>query len=85
MDPVTEWKGSMMRIRTMAGIAVAGTAAAAGIFGGIAYATADEAEPTVRIITEQEAQPAQQPERDCPDEGGSAAESPSPSPEGAGL
>jgi hypothetical protein len=83
MDLVTEWKGSTMRIRTMAGIAVAGTAAAAGIFGGIAYATADEAEPIVRIVTEGGAQPAQEP--DCPEKGGSATESPSPSPEGTGL
>jgi hypothetical protein len=76
----------MMRIRTMAGIAVAGTAAAAGIFGGIAYAAADDAEPTVRIVTDQEAQPAQQQQEwDCPEKGGSAGESPSPSPEGTGL
>ena len=73
-----------MRIRTMAGVAVAGAAAAAGIVGGVAYATADEGEPIVRIVTEREdaAQPAA-PEEDCPYESGGQTEAPSP--EGTGL
>ncbi|HEX6358060.1 hypothetical protein [Actinophytocola sp.] len=53
-----------MRIRTMAGIALAGTAFA--VVGGVAYASADESEPTLRIVTEQE-QPAQ--ELNCPEKG----------------
>ena len=68
-----------MRIRTMAGIAVAGAAAAAAIAGGVAVA--DDNEPTVRIVTEQEApaeNAAQQPEEDCPEKNGAA-------PEGTGL
>jgi hypothetical protein len=69
-----------MRIRTMAGIAVAGAAAAAAIVvGGVAVA--DDNEPTVKIVTEQ-GQPvenaAQQPEEDCPEKDGAA-------PEGTGL
>lgn len=58
-----------MRIRTLAGVAVAGAAAAAAVVGGVAYATADDDEPTVRIVTEREAaQPAeQQSTEDCPD------------------
>lgn len=72
-----------MRIRTMAGIAVAAAATAAAVVGGVAYATADESEPTLRIVTERQAQPAQQdPERDCPEKDGAAE---SPGPEGTGL
>lgn len=70
-----------MRIRTMAGIAVAGVAAAVTVAGGVAYATADESETTLRIVTEQE-QPAQQ-EGECPEEGGGTGAAPSP--EGTGL
>ncbi len=69
-----------MRIRTMAGLVVAGAAGAAAIVGGVAYAAADESgnddgEPIVRIV-EQEA-PAEnavqeegQPGKDCPETGG---------------
>jgi hypothetical protein len=66
-----------MRIRTM-GIAVAGAAAAAAIIGGVAVA--DDNEPTVQIITEQEApaENAAQPDEDCPEKDGAA-------PEGTGL
>lgn len=73
-----------MRIRTMAGVAVAGAAAAAAIVGGVAYATADESEPTLRIVTEREnaAQPAA-PEEDCPEKSG--GQTTSPSPQGTGL
>lgn len=70
-----------MRIRTLAGVAVAGVAAAAAVVGGVAVATADENEPTVRIV--QEAQPEeaaqQQPAEDCPEKNGGAA------PQGTGL
>ena len=68
-----------MRIRTLAGVAVAGVAAAAAVVGGVAVATADENEPTVRIV--QEAQPGDtaQPDEDCPEKNGEAA------PEGTGL
>jgi hypothetical protein len=67
MDPATRRrKGSMMRIRTMAGLAVAGAATAAAVVGGVSYATADENEPTVRIVQEQP-----QPE-DCPEKNGTA-------------
>jgi len=55
-----------MRIRTLAGVAVAGAAAAAVVVGGVAYATADDDEPTVRIITEREAAHPQSTE-DCPE------------------
>jgi hypothetical protein len=71
----------MMRIRTMAGAAVVGAAAVAAIAGGVAYATADESEPTLRIVTEREVpvENAAQPDReDCPDKGAGSAE-------GAGL
>jgi len=78
-----------MRIRTMAGAAVVGAAAVAAIAGGVAYATADEDEPTLRIVTEREApvdnaaQPGdgtRAPDReDCPDKGGDGTA------EGAGL
>jgi hypothetical protein len=64
----------MMRIRTMAGLAVAGAATAAAVVGGVSYATADENEPTVRIVQEDTAQP-----EDCPEKSGT------PSPEGTGL
>lgn len=70
-----------MRIRTI-GIAVAGAAAAAAIVGGVAVA--DDNEPTVQIITEQQApaenaaQPEAQPDEDCPEKDGAA-------PEGTGL
>ncbi len=70
-----------MRIRTMAGIAVAGAAATAAIIGGVAYATADEAEPTVRIVTEEASGGAAQQERDCPEEGGGSDAAPSPEPQ----
>jgi hypothetical protein len=74
-----------MRIRTMAGIVVAGAAAAVAVVGGVAYASGDETEPTVRIVTEREApvenaagQPAQDSaEKDCPEDGATT--------EGAGL
>lgn len=59
-----------MRIRTMAGIAVAGAAAAVAIVGGVAYA-ADDNEPTVRIVQDQPA-----PTEDCPEKA---------APEGTGL
>lgn len=59
-----------MRIRTLAGVAVAGVAAAAAVVGGVAVATADENEPTVRIV--QEAQQSQ-PDEDCPEKNGEAA------------
>jgi hypothetical protein len=49
-----------MRIRTVAGLAVAAAAAITG--GGVAYAAADDGEPVVRIV-EQEAQP----DEDCPE------------------
>jgi len=70
-----------MRIRTLAGVAVAGMATAAAVVGGVAYATADEEEPTVRIVTEREApvENAQQPDEDCPEKSGDAA------PQGTGL
>jgi hypothetical protein len=58
-----------MRIRTLAGVAVAGVAAAAAVVGGVAYATADDKvneEPTVRIVTEREAAQ-QQSTEDCPE------------------
>jgi hypothetical protein len=70
-----------MRIRTLAGVAVAGVAAAAAVVGGVAVATADEQEPIVRIV--QEAQPgdtAQQPGEDCPEKNGDAS-----APQGSGL
>ncbi|PXY18999.1 hypothetical protein [Prauserella muralis] len=58
-----------MRIRTLAGIAIAGASAAA-IAGGVAYASTGDgergAEPTVRIV--QDSQPGEQ--RDCPGEAG---------------
>lgn len=63
-----------MRIRTLAGVAVAGAAAAAAVVGGVAYATADENDPTVRIV--QQEQPA---DEDCPEKSGEAA------PRGTGL
>jgi len=70
-----------MRIRTLAGVAVAGVAAAAAVVGGVAVANADEDEPIMRIVTEREAaqqQPAQ-PDEDCPEKNGAAA------PQGTGL
>ena len=64
-----------MRIRTLAGVAVAGVAAAAAVVGGVAVATADDTEPTVRIV--QEAQPGDtaqpRPDEDCPEKNGAAA------------
>ena len=62
-----------MRIRTLAGVAVAGAAAAAAVVGGVAYATADENDPTVRIVQQE------QPAEDCPEKSGEAA------PQGTGL
>jgi hypothetical protein len=53
----------MMRIRTVAGLAIAGVAATAAIAGGVAYATAEDGDPVVRIVTEE-----RQPAEDCPDE-----------------
>jgi hypothetical protein len=61
-----------MRIRTV-GLAIAGAAAAAAIAGGVAYAQGDDAEPSVRIVQqEQPTQPDQQPSptKDCPPRGG---------------
>jgi hypothetical protein len=70
-----------MRIRTMAGLVVAGAAATGAIVGGVAYAAADDtSEPIVRIV-EQEApaenaaenavrQEVQQPEKNCPETDG---------------
>lgn len=52
-----------MRIRTLTGVAVAGVAAAAAVVGGVTYATADDDDPTVRIVTERE-QPSTE---DCPE------------------
>jgi hypothetical protein len=74
-----------MRIRTMTGIVVAGAAAAVAVVGGVAYASGDETEPTVQIVTEREApaeNAARQPtqdntEKDCPEDGATT--------EGAGL
>lgn len=70
-----------MRIRTLAGVAVAGVAAAAAVVGGVTVATADDNEPIVRIV--QEAQPEEaaqeQPAEDCPEKNGEAA------PQGTGL
>ncbi|MQA09883.1 MAG: hypothetical protein GEU98_15290 [Pseudonocardiaceae bacterium] len=58
-----------MRIRTMAGLAVAGAAATAAI-GGVGYAASDETnEPVARIVTES-SQPGgtgDAADRDCPD------------------
>ena len=64
-----------MRIRTLAGVAVAGVAAAAAVVGGVAVATADENEPTVRIVQEVQPEEAaqQQPAEDCPEKSGEAA------------
>jgi hypothetical protein len=73
-----------MRIRTMAGLTAAGAAAVAAVIGGVAYASADESEPIVRIVTDETsgARNAVQPqEEDCPDKTGEAA----PSTNGAGL
>ena len=72
-----------MRIRTLAGVAVAGAAAAAAVVGGVAYATADDNDPTVRIV--QQERPAddaarEQPAEDCPEKSGEAA-----APQGTGL
>lgn len=56
-----------MRIKTLAGLAIAGASAAA-IAGGVAYAATGDGErgpePTVRIV--QESQPGD--DRDCPEE-----------------
>lgn len=71
-----------MRIRTLAGVAVAGMATAAAVVGGVAYATADENEPTVRIVQQEapaEEAVQEQPAEDCPEKSGEAA------PEGTGL
>jgi hypothetical protein len=70
-----------MRIRTV-GLAIAGAAAAAAIAGGVAYAQGDDAEPSVRIVQqEQPTQPDQQPSptKDCPrgSGGGTGAQQPS--------
>ncbi len=75
-----------MRIRTMAGLTAASAAAVAAVIGGVAYASADESEPIVRIVTDETGarnavQQEQPQEEDCPDKTGEAA----PSPEGAGL
>ena len=76
-----------MRIRTMAGLTAAGAAAVAAVIGGVAYASADENEPIVRIVTDETsgarnaAQPEQPQDEDCPDKAGEAA----PSTAGAGL
>jgi hypothetical protein len=72
-------KGFMMRIRTMAGLALAGGIFGVAVVAGVAYATADESEPTLRIVTQEEgaAQPAQSTE-DCP-------ETATPNAEGTGL
>ncbi|MEV0727143.1 hypothetical protein [Polymorphospora sp. NPDC050346] len=53
-----------MRIKTIAGLAFAGAAAAAGTFGGIAYA-ADQRhpEPVLQIVTDA---PEPGAGRDCP-------------------
>jgi hypothetical protein len=78
-----------MRIRTLAGLAVAGAAGVAAIVGGAAYAAADE-EPIVRIVTEEPAvgnavQPDDsQPREDCPEKDGSAPET-APNTSGTGL
>ncbi|BCJ66900.1 hypothetical protein [Polymorphospora rubra] len=59
-----------MRIRTIAGLAFAGAAAAAVTFGGIAYA-ADQRhpEPVLQIVTD-----APDPDgRDCPEKAGDSA------------
>jgi hypothetical protein len=74
-----------MRIRTMAGLTAAGAAAVAAVIGGVAYASADENEPIVRIVTDETGarnavQPEQPQEEDCPDKTGEA-----PSTAGAGL
>ena len=61
-----------MRIRTLAGVAVAGVAAAAAVVGGVAVATADDNEPTMRIVTEREAAQPAQPDEDCPEKDGAA-------------
>jgi hypothetical protein len=58
----------MMRIRTMVGGAVVGAAAVAAVAGGVAYATADESEPTLRIVTERESGAQQSDREDCPEE-----------------
>jgi hypothetical protein len=76
-----------MRIRTMAGLTAAGAAAVAAVIGGVAYASADENEPIVRIVTDESAgtrnavQQEQPQDEDCPDKTGEAA----PSTNGAGL
>lgn len=64
-----------MRIRTMAGLVVAGTAAAGAIAGGVAYAAADDSEPIVRIVeqeapVENAARQEEQPKEDCPETDG---------------
>jgi hypothetical protein len=81
-----------MRIRTIAGLAVAGAAGIAAVVGGAAYAAADD-EPIVRIVTEEPAaenavQPDDsQPREDCPEKGGAPETAPesAPSTSGTGL
>lgn len=79
-----------MRIRTVAGLTIAGAAAAAAMAGGVAISTADENDPVVRIVTED--QPAgnsgtsedsgtsgrsiQDDGRDCPDKSTGAEPAP---------
>lgn len=54
-----------MRIRTVAGLVIAGTAAVAGIAGTGAYAADNrDTEPNVRIVTDERGNSA---DKDCPD------------------
>jgi hypothetical protein len=72
-----------MRIKTV-GLVIAGAAVVAGTASGVAWASgAGDAEPTVRIVQQEQPAP-QQPgtDRDCPEKSGpapSAAVSPSES------
>jgi hypothetical protein len=62
-------KGSrQMRIKTV-GLVIAGAAVVAGAAGGVAWAgSGSDAEPSVRIV--QQEQPAPAADRDCPEKNG---------------
>jgi hypothetical protein len=77
-----------MRIKTIAGVAFAGAAAAAVVAGGVAYASDDGAgEQRVRIVYEDQGNGATTgtavDERDCPEKNGGGSQAPSDTPEAA--
>jgi hypothetical protein len=75
-----------MRIKTIAGVAFAGAAAAAVVAGGVAYASDDGAgDQRVRIVYEDQGNGATTrtavDERDCPEKNGGGSQAPSDTPE----